>query len=339
MTGMDFYHCDIPAHLRELLRTDAMQRLEDVGMNCGCEYTSFPRFQGLAPYSRLEHSLGVGLIVWHFTGSIAQSSAGMLHDIATPVFAHVIDFLRGDHVRQESTEDGTRQRIEEDGQIQQILAEFGLSTDDVCDYHRYPIADNDTPQLSADRLEYTLGNAVNYGFASRESVAELYRDLTVGTNEFGEEELMFRSLSAALAFGNLSLDCSEIYIADADRFAMQALAQLLKDALKDSVISLSDLHTTEPEVLKKLCADETYRAKWDAFRSYRRMERSDAPIPGWLQIDAKKRFIDPCVVSLGRLAALDSAYRARIEEFKARSLFYYVQGFRSTSDTGRGYQT
>jgi len=25
---------------------------------------------------------------------------------------------------------------------------------EVCDYHKYPIADNEIPQLSADRLEY-----------------------------------------------------------------------------------------------------------------------------------------------------------------------------------------
>ena len=30
----------------------------------------------------------------------------------------------------------------------------------MADYHIYPIADNDTPMLSADRLEYTLSNGL-----------------------------------------------------------------------------------------------------------------------------------------------------------------------------------
>lgn len=52
-----------------------MARLRQVGMNCGCEYTDFPRFRHLAPYSRFRHSVGVGLIVWHFTHDAAQAAA------------------------------------------------------------------------------------------------------------------------------------------------------------------------------------------------------------------------------------------------------------------------
>ncbi|MFR5131592.1 MAG: hypothetical protein ACLTDP_02610 [Terrisporobacter sp.] len=47
--------------------------------------------------------MGVALIIWHFTKDIKQSIAGLLHDISSPAFAHVIDFLNGDHENQEST--------------------------------------------------------------------------------------------------------------------------------------------------------------------------------------------------------------------------------------------
>ena len=98
------YHPEIPEFLCRLAETPPMARLRQVGMNCGCEYTSFPRFAGWVPYSRFDHSVGVGLIVWHFTGDLRQSAAGLLHDAATPAFAHVVDFLHGDHLHQESTE-------------------------------------------------------------------------------------------------------------------------------------------------------------------------------------------------------------------------------------------
>ncbi|MFR3922543.1 MAG: hypothetical protein ACLTYN_11880 [Dysosmobacter welbionis] len=154
------YHPEIPEFLRRLAETPPMARLRQVGMNCGCEYTSFPRFAGWVPYSRFDHSVGVGLIVWHFTGDLRQSAAGLLHDAATPAFAHVVDFLHGDHLHQESTEARTAELIETSPELQALLKEYGLTTEDVADYHRYPIADNDSPQLSADRLEYTLGPAV-----------------------------------------------------------------------------------------------------------------------------------------------------------------------------------
>lgn len=38
------YHSEIPELIRELAAVPQMQRLKQVGMNCGCEYTRFPRF-------------------------------------------------------------------------------------------------------------------------------------------------------------------------------------------------------------------------------------------------------------------------------------------------------
>ena len=157
------YDTKAPAFLLRLAETPPMQRLRRVGMNCGCEYTSFPRFRGIARYTRYEHSLGAALIVWRFTADAAQSASALLHDIATPPFAHAVDFLRGDYLDQTATEEGTAQIIRQSAEIGATLSELGLTAEDVEDYHRYPIADNDAPRLSADRLEYTIGNAVNFG--------------------------------------------------------------------------------------------------------------------------------------------------------------------------------
>ena len=159
------YFSEIPLPLQHLAACPSVQRLKHVGMNCGCEYTSFPVFQRPGSYHRYEHSLGVALIVWRFTNDLKQAVAGLLHDIATPAFAHVIDFLRGDYMTQEATEEGTRERIAADHDLMEHLDRYSLSLDDVYDYHLYPIADNDSPRLSADRLEYTIGNILQIGRA------------------------------------------------------------------------------------------------------------------------------------------------------------------------------
>ena len=225
-----FYHHEIPAFLRECARTPAVLRLRDVGMNCGCEYTSFPRFRGLKPYSRFDHSLGAALIIWHFTADPAQAVAGLLHDIATPVFAHVVDFMRGDYLKQEATEAGTADMIAASAELQAVLKKYGLCSGAVSDYHRYPIADNDSPGLSADRLEYTMGNSINYGFCTGKRAEGWYRDLVVGKNEAGQPELMFQTAEAAEDFALTALRCSEVYVSDEDRYSMQMLAELLQDA-------------------------------------------------------------------------------------------------------------
>ncbi|HBI91798.1 MAG TPA: hypothetical protein DDY58_04845, partial [Terrisporobacter glycolicus] len=88
---IDIYSKDFPDFIKELINTPEFKRLSNVGMNCGCEYTSFPIFSKGKNYTRYEHSIGVALIIWHFTKDTKQSIAGLLHDISSPVFAHVID--------------------------------------------------------------------------------------------------------------------------------------------------------------------------------------------------------------------------------------------------------
>lgn len=322
------YTDTVPDFIAAAADTDVLLRLKNVGMNCGCEYTSFPRFVRLEKYSRFDHSLGVALIVWHFTRDKAQSLAGLLHDVSTPAFAHVIDFLRGDHMTQEATEDGTEALIAHSAQLQALLRESGLCTEDVSDYHRYPVADNDAPKLSADRLEYSFGNMLNYGIRSIDEVREYYRDLVLTENEDGETEIAFRSLDAAVGFAEAALECSKVYVSDEDRYAMQALAELVGSAVKDGVLSEVDLYKTEPEVIEKLCADEAYAQRWSAFCGMSKTAVSDTDSGGaWRRIFAKKRCIDPLVAGLGRVSALDGSFGKALADFRAQTQDYWVKGY------------
>lgn len=326
-TVFAIYHADVPAFLREFAATPQLQRLKNIGMNCGCEYTDFPRFRGLQPYSRFDHSLGAALIVWHFTGDMRQSLAALFHDVTTPVFAHVVDFLQGDHLRQESTEAGVRECLAASPEICTLLEHYGIPVDDVADYHRYPIADNDSPALSADRLEYTLGNLLNYGFASVETVRAFYEDLTVGTDGCGAPELMFRTAQTASAFTAAALQNARVYVADEDRFSMEILARLLREALDMGVLCRADLWTTEPEVIELLEKQPDFRKKWLRYKSYSRILRSEVcPGEGWLQVQAKKRWIDPLAAGRGRVSCWDGEIRRQIEAFCGLEFTCWLSG-------------
>ena len=99
----NLYHEFIPDYIQDIMKTSLFQRLKDVGMNCGMEYTQFEPFKDCRGVSRYNHSIGVALIVYHFTHDKHQTIAALLHDIATPVFAHVIDFMYHDYIHQETT--------------------------------------------------------------------------------------------------------------------------------------------------------------------------------------------------------------------------------------------
>lgn len=321
----EVYSCDgSPAFITEISTTAPLRRLSHIGMNCGCEYTHFHLFEGIGRYTRLDHSMGAALIVWHFTGDMRQSVSALLHDIATPSFAHVIDFLHGDHMRQESTEDATLQFITGSKDLVDALAALGLEPEDVSDYHIFPIADNDTPRLSSDRLEYTCGNILNYGFADIDVVKRLYDDLMVGRNEDGEDEIMFRSAACASEFAELSLKCSKIYVCDADRFAMQRLAEILASAIKRGVISEKDLYLPEEKVISKLEGDLHSRSEWEQYRSYSTPIIGSEDDPLARIIFAKKRHINPFVYGTGRVTSYDVEYRRKLETFLATDFNYKV---------------
>lgn len=316
------YHSDAPAWLDEFCAVPEMQRLRGVGMNCGCEYTAFPRFFGLPRYSRFRHSVGVCLITWHFTGEIEQALAALFHDISTPSFAHTVDFLHGDYLRQEYTEGRTAAMITQSPEIMALLGKYGVAPDAVTDYHLYPIADNDSLRLSADRLEYTLGNLAGYSLCSPAALQEYYDALCVASAPDGAPELAFQRADIAAAFACDALKMSRIYVSDEDRYAMQRLAELLRHAVEKGVLSLDDLYGTEDDVIAKITADDRLRAEWAAYRSLHQMllPSAAASDAAWRVIPAKKRCIDPLVAGKGRLSEIDADFAAELSAFLLQPL-------------------
>ena len=100
---------------------------------------------------------------------------------------------------------------------------------------------------------------------------------------------------------------------------MQALADLLKDALDRRVLVREDLYTTEPAVIGKFRADPRSAAQWHRFRrlSRLRVSREKPEEPGWRSVPAKKRYIDPLVLDEGRVSCLSPEVRAMQEAFLA----------------------
>lgn len=319
------YHKDIPLFIKELVNTKEMIRLKDVGMNCGCEYTNLKTFTTKYYYSRYEHSIGVALIVWHFTHDIKQTIAGLLHDIATPVFAHAIDFLNKDYINQQSTEDNTDNIIAESKEIMDLLDKYNITLEEVKDYHIYPIADNDSPRLSADRLEYTLGNLYNYGYCSLKEIEDYYNDLVVEYNEDNILEIQFKTKEVAYSFIKNAFKTFEIYVADSDRFSMQCVADIVRYAVEHRVINKEDLYTVESNVLNKISRHEECLMLWEKYKKYTNVIISkDKPQNEYfINVDAKRRYINPYTEGK-RLSEHYNDIKLIIEEFTNRDFNYWV---------------
>ncbi len=175
---------DYPDFLDRYIALPILKRLSGVGLLCGTDWTHL--YKNRFYYSRLDHSVGVALIIWHFTHDKKQTLAGLFHDASTPVFSHVSDFRKGDALTQTATEAPNESILKNDAALRELLQEDGLTVQEISDYHIYPVADNEIPQLSADRLEYMFpsGMALD-GTWDLPSIEKAYNDITILKNEDG----------------------------------------------------------------------------------------------------------------------------------------------------------
>ena len=288
---------DFPEWLQEYIETPVLQRQKHISITCGTIYSDL--FENQRFYSSLDHAIGVALVVWHFTHDKKQTLAGLFHDIATPVFKHCVDFMNGDHLIQESTEDLTKEMIAESPEISCLLKRDGILISEVVDYHLYPIADNNTPKLSADRLEYSLVNMLfAYGVADLVEIREIYEDILVQTDENGVEELGFQTKKIARKFIKLTSQLSIFYREDRTRYSMQFLADILKKMSESGRISVADLYQMkESEVIKLILASD-YGDAFLAWQKARKIKKAKSPeqCPDGVYVvncKAKVRYIDP----------------------------------------------
>ena len=285
---------DFPDWLNDYINTKELQTQKYISTTCGEVYSDLSGSNIF--YSSLDHSIAVALIIWHFTKDKKQTLAGLFHDIATPAFKHCVDFLNGDYEKQESTEELTTEFIKRSSDIGRLLQKDHIKIEEIDNYHIYPIADNDTPQLSSDRLEYSLSNALfSYGLLTLDEVKEIYNDLKIEQNEFGEPELGFKTKSIARKFVKVTSKMSVFYRDDKRRFSMQLIADILKGLKEDGKITIKELYDLKESDIIKIIENSKYKGIWNIWRKAKEVHISKKKPEGvyYVHQKSKVRYIDP----------------------------------------------
>ena len=313
-----------PRWLNDYINTKEMLHQQYISITCGTIYSDLYKSDFF--FSTLDHSIAVALIIWHFTHDKKQTLAGLFHDIATPVFKHCIDFLNGDYMNQESTEDLTTLIISNSNEIMKLLRRDNINIDDVCDYHIYPIADNDTPRLSSDRLEYSLSNALfTYDLKDIDWVFKIYNDIEVGTNEDGIAELVFKTEDAALSFVDVTSKLSIIYREDKTRYSMQLLADIIKRLNNDNVINKSDLYTKKEEEIIDIIRKSNCSSIFNKCEHAREVISSKTKPEGvyYVHHASKIRYINPLVKN-SRIYNINKSAKEMIDNNLAYDMSNYI---------------
>ena len=285
---------EFPEWLNEYIDTKELLSQQYISVTCGTIYSDL--FESNFFFSSLDHSVAVALIVWHFTHDKKQTLAGLFHDIATPAFKHCVDFLNGDYMTQESTEDLTTELIKQSKEIMALLKRDNIDITEVDNYHLYPIADNDTPKLSADRLEYSLSNALfTYRLLDLAIIKEIYNDIEIQKNEEKEVELGFRTKKIARNFIKVTSRLSVIYREDRTRYSMQFIADILKKLNEENKISKKDLYEMKESEVINIIEYSKYKEIFNIWKKAKKVQVSieEPKNVYYVHHGAKIRYIDP----------------------------------------------
>ena len=291
---------EFPEFLYDYINTPEMQKQAGISVSCG---TIYSKMYNQMWYSSLDHSIAVALIIWHFTKDKKQTLSGLFHDIATPVFKHSIDFMNKDYEKQESTEELTTKIISESKEIMTLLNRDGIKVEEVSDYHIYSIADNDTPCLSSDRLEYTLSNGLGATekIWTLDDVKDIYDNIEIQKDEKGVEEVGFKDIAIAEKFVHTMSILSRLYRREKTLFTMQMLADIMKIMSDNNLINVAEMYNlSEKEVIERIekCNIRNISNGFKTWKNSTDILTSEVAPEGkyFVNIEkVKKRYINPLV--------------------------------------------
>ena len=202
-----------------------------------------------------------------------------------------------------------------------LLKKDNILIDEVCDYKIYPIADNSTPQLSADRLEYTFSSGMSFTKEWKVSdVKEMYSNLTILSNENNIIELGFKDKEIAEKF---VIGASKMWMdfqGNKDKLVMQFIADSMRTAINKKVIEEADLYKySEIEIIDKIinCNEKNLSNNFKSFMESTDINEGAIPPKDdyYIGFDVKKRYINPLVKD-GRLTDISAKSKELIDQVR-----------------------
>lgn len=267
---------DIPIFIKKYLDVPSLTRLKNIGYFCGMDYASKNIYNFKEYITRFDHSLSTALLTFKLTKNKIETLAALFHDIATPCFSHVIDYMNKDYENQESTEEYTSEIIKQDQKLQEYLKEDKINIEDIINFKKYNIVDNNRPKLCADRLDGIILNGIAWAKNINEwDIKEIVSDLKVYDNEDKEKELGFKSKDIALKTIKINEEIEKLYHSSEDNYMMELLADITRTSIENKIITYKDLYyLDEPNLFKKIKESKVEKLKnlLDKFENIKKEE-------------------------------------------------------------------
>ncbi|MGE5456702.1 MAG: hypothetical protein ACM3O4_06365 [Ignavibacteriales bacterium] len=292
---------EYPDFIDKYINSKELQRLSGVGQFCGVDYNNIKCHSTKYWYSRLDHSVACALIVWHFTKDKTQTVAALFHDMGTPAFAHSVDYMYGDYIKQKSAERSTHDMIKDSSDIKKMFESDNVLYDDVINIEKFTIVENERPKICVDRLEGVLHTGLIWGhYWSIHDIKRIYKSVSILKDCDNLDEIGFDDLITCDYFFKGAFKYSMLLQLNEDKLSMQLTGDILRMLIDYEIINEEDLYRlSEQEIIKRIKTsdDEIIKYVWSKFEKLHKVERTNVePVDRYyISIDCKKRYVNPLV--------------------------------------------
>ena len=245
---------NMPLFLEKYFECPSLIRLMNVGYFCGMDYASKSVYDFSEYISRFAHSLTTSLLTYKVTKDRTMTVVSLFHDVATPCFSHVIDYMNEDYEKQESTEELTEDIIKNDMYLLKCLKEDNIDVDDIINFKKFSIVDNDRPKCCADRLDGVILTGIGWTKnIIKDDIKKIINDVRVFKNEDNEDEIGFNNRDVVSKLIDVSKSIDLYCHTNEDYYMMQLLANIVKLSIDRGYVTYDDLYRlNEIELFNRL---------------------------------------------------------------------------------------
>ena len=273
----EYYVDDV---IYEIINTKIFKRLKNIYQSGGGYLVN-----DLWNVNRQEHSIGTMILSLKFGGNIEEQIRALLHDISHTAFSHVIDYILKNE--NEDYHEKIQKNFLNDEELLSILRKYNLNIKRIM-LKNYSFLDDELPELSFDRIDYTLRDLFRQKRISHKDVKEIVNNLVVYQNK-----LCFNSLEIGKWFQKLYFQEVVEYFQDPlNTYINTMLSNLLASALNEKIIQLQDFNFTDEYIIKKINSSSKKKELEDIINK----KKFDEFLLLKEKIKVKKRYIDPYIL-------------------------------------------
>lgn len=280
---------NIPEFLNKYLTLSSLNRLKEVGYFCGMDYASSNIYNFKEYISRYMHSLSTSLLVYYLTKDKRCTLQALFHDISTPVFSHVIDYMNKDYIYQETTEEFTELILKSDKKLLEYLDLDKIPLDNLVNFKFSTIVDSPRPKMCADRLDGIILNGSYWTKTLNEKdIFNIIKSTELYINEESIPEIGFNNITAYNKVVETN-DLTNIEMhSNYDNYMMELLANITRYLINKEYIKYEDLYfLTENKIFKLINSIEDKELKEYIFL-FKNIKKEEIPLVKQEEIKERK---------------------------------------------------